>query len=304
MEGLFKLLDPDNDDKIDYITWCMMLNPRDLPGITASWIEIGPLALATPTEKELELMGKLYERAHTLAREASRVGTRLLIDAEQVRYQPAIDNLVLELQQTYNSVTVSDTPIIYNTYQCYLKDSLQRLTSDVERSERLNYHLGAKLVRGAYMESERELAQKLGLESPVHDTIEDTHQNYNDAVDFLLQHSVTSDKKLEIMCATHNQESVKKALEAMNRFGINGADESSTLRFGQLLSMADNLSFQLGRHGYKAYKYMPYGEIQEVIAFLLRRANENSAIVGSTSADLGMVEMELRRRIKAALFLT
>ena len=91
---------------------------------------------------------------------------RLLVDAGQVRFQPAIDNLVLDLQRTYNACSDQDFPIVYNTYQCYLKDAAERLRADVQRSERYDYHFGAKLVRGAYMESERALADSMGLPSP------------------------------------------------------------------------------------------------------------------------------------------
>ena len=233
---------------VDYITWSMTLSPRDLPRITSACREQGPLALATPTEEELELMENMYGRGRALAQEAAEYGTRLLIDAEQVRFQPAIDNLVLELQQTYNSTDVSDFPLIYNTYQCYLKDALDRLRIDVERSERFNYHFGAKLVRGAYMESERFLAKERGYESPIHETIQDTHDCYNSAVDFLLEHaSAENGKSTELMLATHNRESIEKAIESMNKYGISRRAPSTA--FGQLYGMADNLSFNLGKHG-------------------------------------------------------
>jgi proline dehydrogenase len=153
---------------VDYIMWSMTLSPRDLPRITAACREIGPLAMATPTQQELELMENMFERGRILAQEAAAHGVRLLMDAEQVRFQPAIDNLVLELQQTYNAVDSSDRPLIYNTYQCYLKDSLDRLRLDVERSKRFGYHFGAKLVRGAYLEQERQLALENGEPSPIH----------------------------------------------------------------------------------------------------------------------------------------
>ena len=222
--------------------------------------------MASPTEEEVELIEKMYARGHALAKEAAACGTRLLIDAEQVRFQPAIDSLVLELQRTYNAKSVSDKPIIYNTYQCYLKDVPERLAVDVERSERFDYHFGAKLVRGAYMESERALAETLGRPSPIHDTIEDTHKCYNDSVDFLLEHSVKSDNQVEVMVASHNQGSIEKAIESMNRHGVDR--KGPTISFGQLFGMSDNLTFNLGKHGYRAYKYVPYGEVKMVVSIM------------------------------------
>jgi proline dehydrogenase len=224
--------------------------------------------MASPTEEEVELIEKMYARGHALAKEAAACGTRLLIDAEQARFQPAIDSLVLELQRTYNSKSVSDYPIIYNTYQCYLKDVPERLAMDVERSERFDYHFGAKMVRGAYMESERALAETLGNPSPIHDTIEDTHNCYNNAVDFLLEHAVKSDKQVELMVASHNQGSIEKAIESMNKHGIDR--RGPTISFGQLFGMSDNLTFNLGKHGYRAYKYVPYGEVKMVVSAFLK----------------------------------
>jgi proline dehydrogenase len=297
VKEIFEEFDPNHTGNVDYITWSMMLGPKDLHKITANCREVGPLALATPTEEEIELIETMFDRGRTLASEAANVGTRLLIDAEQVRFQPAIDSLVLDLQQTFNATTVTDKPIIYNTYQCYLKDSSERLRTDVERSDRFDYHFGAKLVRGAYMESERIFAAASGLASPIHDTIEDTHESYDDSVDFLLGHSTQSNKQVELMCATHNQASIESAIEAMNKHGIDR--RSSAISFAQLYGMTDHLTFNLGKHGYRAYKYVPYGEVHEVMAYLLRRARENSAIVGGAKAEICMIKNELRRRFRS-----
>uniref|UniRef100_A0A7S3L645 Proline dehydrogenase n=1 Tax=Amphora coffeiformis TaxID=265554 RepID=A0A7S3L645_9STRA len=281
--------------RFDYITWSMTLSPRDLPRITRACREQGPLSMAAPTEEELELIENMYNRGYALAEEAAKYGTRLLIDAEQVRFQPAIDNLVLDLQQKYNSTETSDIPLIYNTYQCYLKDALDRLMIDVERSERFDFNFGAKLVRGAYMESERYLAKERGYPSPIHENILDTHDCYNQAVDFLLNHaSKESTNKTELMLATHNRESIEKAIESMNKHGI--SRRATTTAFGQLYGMADNLSFNLGKHGYRAYKYVPYGEVKMVMPYLIRRANENSSISKGAQQELSMLFTELKRR--------
>ena len=210
------------------------------------------------------------------------------------------DNLVLDLQQKWNAVDQSDYPIIYNTYQCYLKDARDRLENDVERSDRFDFHFGAKLVRGAYMESERELAALMGMASPIHDTIEDTHECYNSAVDYLLEKSTTATHKVELMVASHNQRSVELAIEAMNKHRIDRKD--STISFGQLYGMQDTLSFNLGKHGYRAYKYVPYGQVHEVMPYLLRRARENSAIVGGAAKELDMIKAELKRRLAPKQF--
>lgn len=293
---LLEMLDPEFTGQVDYITWSKLLTPRDLPAITKSCREIGPLGRATPTVEEVALIERMHERAHTLAEEAYQCGTRLLIDAEQCRVQPAIDNLVLELQQTYNATEKSDIPIIFNTYQCYLKDTLEHLACDVERSERFDYHFACKLVRGAYMESERERAKMLMYPSPIHDTIDDTHQCYNNTVELLLQHSTKTDKQVELMCATHNQESIERAIQVMNECDIGRS--APTLSFAQLYGMSDNLTYNLGKSGFRAYKYVPYGKVKEVMPYLMRRAQENSSLMGNSSRELALLRTELVRRMR------
>lgn len=291
VKELIQEFDPLNTGFIDYITWSMMLSPKDIPMIVKSCQKAGRLTSASPTEEEIDLLNAMYNRGRKLAKEAAKSGVRLLIDAEQVRYQPAIDNLVLELQRQFN---VRDIPIIYNTYQCYLRDCPERLRTDVARSERFGYHFGAKLVRGAYMESERELSEILNLEDPIHPSIKETHECYNNAVNDLLRHSTRSDLNVEIMCATHNQASIVNAIESMNTHGIDR--RASTICFAQLYGMSDQLTFNLGRHEYRSYKYVPYGEVDEVMPYLLRRARENSSIVGGAAEELSFIGAEMKQR--------
>mmetsp|Transcript_23811 Transcript_23811/g.36805 ORF Transcript_23811/g.36805 Transcript_23811/m.36805 type:complete len:601 (+) Transcript_23811:73-1875(+) len=295
ISNLIDYLDSEYKGQVDYITWSKMLTPADIPQLTSRCKEQGSLALATPTKEELELLQSMHDRAHDLADLAFSCGTRLLIDAEQARFQPAIDNLVLELQAKYNATDKTNAPIIFDTYQCYLKDVPERLRADVERCERFSYHFGAKLVRGAYMESERDWAKQKGIPSPIHETIEDTHKTYDDSVEFLLRHAIKSDKKFSIMCATHNRESVERAITVMNELGIDRSE--NTVNFAQLYGMADNLTYNLGRHGYRSYKYLPYGKVSEVMPYLIRRAQENSAIMGNTAKELVQLRDEVKRRL-------
>jgi proline dehydrogenase len=286
--------DPINTGYMDYITWAKMLSPRDLPKVVKSCGFVRRLSQVCPTHEEIELLDAMFNRGRILCEEAARTGTRLLVDAEQYKYQHAIDNLVLELQKRFNSTDVADKPVIYNTYQCYRKDTPQRLRTDVDRSERYNYHFGAKLVRGAYMERERSEAKKNGIPDPIHDSIFDTHTCYDESVEYILHHSSQSDKKVELMCATHNQTSIVKAIDSMNRHGIDRRD--STICFGQLYGMSDHLTFNLGSHGYRAFKYVPYGEVHEAIQYLLRRARENASVLGGAKLELDMIQQELPRR--------
>jgi len=296
LPGLLDRLDPDNTNIIDYIEWSKLLTPCDLPRICCSFRKAHhPLAQATPSPQEVKLMKAMLKRADTLAQEAYKNKVRLLIDAEQHRYQAAIDNIVLGLQRKYNSFERSEVPIIFNTYQCYLKDMPKRVKLDVERSRRYSYHFGAKLVRGAYMVSERERAMKMGYPSPIQDTIEDTHACYDSSMAYLLNKCATLNNSLEVMCASHNQSSIIKAIELAGELGIKPND--SALHFAQLLGMSDNLTYALGKRSFQAYKYVPYGEVQEVIPYLLRRAQENRDMLEKSKYENKLILQELKRRV-------
>jgi len=299
LPALLDRLDPNGTNKIDYIEWSKLLSPCDLPRIIMSCRDIGPLALASPSPEEIDLIKSMEARVDSLANEAFKCGTRLLIDAEQTRYQPAIDNLVLGLQQRYNAIEITDVPIIFNTYQCYLKDMPNRMILDVQRSQRESYHFGAKLVRGAYMISERSTAEEMSCQSPIHETIDDTHVSYDEAMEYLLRFYATNNANLEVMCATHNQLSIKKTIALMSELNIDPQD--SVVHFAQLFGMSDNITFVLGKHNFRAYKYLPYGEVNEVIPYLIRRAQENNDVLGNAAKESRMILRELKRRAQNVL---
>jgi len=295
-EILEHLVDKSNG-MIDYISFSEMFTSYTLHSFTLKCKDIGPLALATPSEEEVLLMKKMSERLHTLAEEAAFCGTKLLIDAEHLKYQPAIHNLVLELQMKYNDKEQTERPVIFNTYQCYLKDTTDRVVTDLKRAERHNFHFAAKLVRGAYMVHERQRAEELKCPSPIHGTANDTHQCYDEVIEILLNHRVQG-PGLEFMVATHNKESIEKAVTLMNELGLNPNDES--VHFAQLYGMSDNLTFTLGNHGYSSFKYLPYGKVHEVVPYLVRRAQENGDLLGGNcSTELDLLQTELKKRLYA-----
>lgn len=295
---IIQLLECNSSGLIDYIAFSQMFTPYALPTFTLKCKDVGPLALATPSDDEVVLMKKMSERLHTLAEEAVHCGTKLLVDAEHQKYQPAIDNLVLELQQKYNAKDRTQRPFIFNTFQCYLKDTPERLMTDLRRSELQSFHFAAKLVRGAYMVHERSRAREMKYPSPIHDTAEDTHRCYDESIELLLRHRLRNGPGLEVMIATHNRESIEKAVDLIRRVGIDPSDES--IHFAQLYGMSDNLTFTLGKHGYNAFKYLPYGEVQEVVPYLLRRAQENGDVLGNAGKELGLLQEELRKRFSFA----
>ncbi|CAN0086643.1 unnamed protein product [Pylaiella littoralis] len=288
--ALMRRLDPKSTGVIDYVGWSNRMRLDNLADIVSHCRIPGPMAAAALREEGVALKKTMHRRIATLATFAADSEVRLMIDAEQSWLQPAIDNEVYSLQLEFNK----EFPTIFTTYQCYLKDSLQRLEVDLERAARGGYVWAGKLVRGAYMVSERERANEEGYESPVFDTIEETHASYDAAVTLVLEHMARGNRA-EVMMATHNQASIQHAIALMQKLGIRRRQDG--VSFGQLLGMADNVTFPLGLGGYKAYKYIPYGKVGETIPYLLRRAQENSGMLSEATHERGLLVKEIGRRI-------
>jgi len=240
----------------------------------------------------LELLAAMRARLFRVAEFASEKGVRLMVDAEHSYFQPAIDNATLELMRIFNSRSCADRPVIFNTYQCYLKDAHTRLENDMLKADREDWIFAAKIVRGAYMVLERGRATEMGYPSPIHDTKANSDDCYNGAVAKLLD-ARAAGKGTEVLVASHNQESIELAAQGCTSRGLPKEDG---LYFGQLLGMADHLTYGLAAHGYNAFKYTPFGPIDEVIPYLLRRAQENSDLMGGVGAEIKMLRGEIINR--------
>ncbi|GLC59490.1 hypothetical protein PLESTB_001492900 [Pleodorina starrii] len=308
---LWRWLDPERQGFIDYISWTQRLDLGQLPALAASLERQagrGRTWELSPSEK-LELQA-LLGRLERLVERAVSKGVKLMIDAEQSSLRPAIDHIAHELMRRHNTVpggpasVASETgpgavsgeeqaeAVIFTTYQTYLRDCRQRLGADLDRARRERYTLGAKLVRGAYLHLERRRAAESGRPSPVWDRIEQTHAAFDDCLATLL--GAVQGGRAELMLGSHNQGSVEAAVGAMTRLGLD--PEEAPVYFGQLMGMADNLSFTLGQHGYRVFKYCPYGSVEKVIPYLLRRVNENQYILKGGKRDVELLWAELRRR--------
>jgi proline dehydrogenase len=222
---------------------------------------------------------RICERAHAL-------GERLFIDAEESWPQPAIDRLAEEMMARYNR----ERAIVYNTYQLYRRASLGNLEAALERAAAGGHFLGAKLVRGAYMEKERKRARERGYADPIQPDKAATDADYDRAVRFCLDHL----ERIEFCAGTHNEASCLALTEEIARRGL-GRDDPR-IWFSQLYGMSDNISFNLARAGFNVAKYMPYGPVRAVMPYLIRRAEENSAIAGQGGRELRLIQRELSRR--------
>ncbi|HRN56166.1 MAG TPA: proline dehydrogenase family protein, partial [Agriterribacter sp.] len=165
----------------------------------------------------------------------------------------------------------------------FLKDSL-------EAAELRGFILGAKLVRGAYMEKERERAAMMGYASPIQPDKAATDRDYNDAVSFCIDHI----DKIAVIVATHNEYSNWHATQLLQQKKL--ALRHPHVHFSQLYGMSDHITFNLAKAGCSVSKYLPFGPIKDVVPYLMRRAQENSSMAGQTGRELGLIKKELQRR--------
>jgi len=229
---------------------------------------------------------RIYERIDAICSACHAADIRVLIDAEHSWIQDTIDDFAREMMEKYNGERV----IVYNTYQLYRHDKLASLQADFAYAQTQNFYLGAKIVRGAYMEIERDRAAKLGYPSPIQPNKNASDQDYNESIRFCLSHI----NRIGLMAGTHNEESARLLVEEMALRGISPANDH--IFFAQLLGMSDNLSFNLAEAGFRVAKYMPYGPVKAVMPYLFRRAQENTSVGGQTSRELSLILKEKARR--------
>ncbi|XP_062890128.1 proline dehydrogenase 1, mitochondrial-like isoform X2 [Mobula hypostoma] len=285
---------------VDFLDWNNLIDNRTkvaklfvFPNLKTGKVE--PLLLKFTEEEELQ-MKRMLQRMDILAKKAMEMGVCLMVDAEQTYFQPAISRLTLEMQRKFNT----EKPVIFNTYQCYLKDAYDNVTVDVELSRREAWHFGAKLVRGAYMDQERKRAKEIGYEDPINENYETTNAMYHRCLDYILD-EIKGSRQASVMVASHNEQTVTYTLQRMHDLGLHPSERK--IYFGQLLGMSDQISFPLGHAGYPVYKYVPYGPVEEVIPYLSRRAQENKGMVAGTQRERQLLWNELKRRIvKGELF--
>lgn len=238
----------------------------------------------SPTETEQFIKGK--ERLMALCEAAFQANVRIMVDSEESWFQEVVDEMVFEAMNKFNQKTA----IVFNTFQMYRHDMLKRLKDAHHDSVAKGYFLGVKLVRGAYLEKERERAEKMGYKSPVHKQKTDTDRDFDKA----LQFCINNKQRVYLVSGTHNELSNLILSELVDLHGMKRSDKR--VYFAQLYGMGDHISFNLAKAGYNVVKYLPYGPVQEVLPYLSRRAEENSAISGQSSRELQLIKQEIRRR--------
>ncbi|MDC1261466.1 proline dehydrogenase family protein [Polaribacter sp.] len=228
---------------------------------------------------------RVKERFDKVCTVALEKNVPLLIDAEESWMQGAADDLLEMLMETYNK----EKAIVFNTLQMYRHDRMDYLKGLHERAHHKGFHIGIKVVRGAYMEKERQRAKEHNYPSPICVDKEATDSNYDAAVHYMMEH-----KNMAIFAGTHNEESSMLVIELAKKHKI--APNDDRLWFGQLFGMSDHISFNLAKEGYNVAKYLPFGPVRDVMPYLIRRAEENTSVAGQTSRELNLIKTERKRR--------
>jgi len=241
---------------------------------------------STPDAEIKEEGEKFRNRIDKLCKTAYANNIPIMIDAEDTYIQHFIDKVVIEMMQLYNK----ENCIVFNTYQMYRHDRIAILEADIKKAREGKFFLGAKFVRGAYMEKERLRAEKMGYEDPIHPDKESTDKDYNLAL------KITMDNLdiVSIFNGTHNEYSSKYLADLMIEQGVDPDDKR--IWFSQLYGMSEHISYNLSDAGFNVAKYVPYGPVRFVLPYLMRRVEENSSVKGQTGRELSLIKKERQRR--------
>ncbi|TMI63457.1 MAG: proline dehydrogenase [Bacteroidetes bacterium] len=236
--------------------------------------------------EEKEEWQRVVDRLMRISEIAAGKNVGVLIDAEETWIQDPVDALTILMMAKFNK----EKSVVYNTLQLYRHDRLQFLKDSYEAAVEKKFILGAKLVRGAYMEKERLRAAEMGYTSPIQQDKESTDTDFNACVEFCIEHI----NNIGLIVASHNEYSNLLAVQLLQKKGL--PLKHPHIHWSQLYGMSDNITFNLAHAGCSVSKYLPFGPIKDVVPYLMRRAQENSSVAGQTGRELGLIEKEMRRR--------
>jgi proline dehydrogenase len=239
--------------------------------------------------EEIHEWEKVKSRLEDICKASYQAGKPIYIDAEESWIQTAIDELAEEMMSRYNRAKA----IVFTTLQLYRWDRNDYFLRLVQRARSEGYKLGIKIVRGAYLEKERERANRYGYRSPINATKEDTDGEYDKSVEIFIGNIDV----VEICVGTHNEASCRLLIELMAEKDL--PNDHPHIYFSQLYGMSDNISFNLAKAGYNVSKYLPFGPVESTLPYLARRAEENTAIAGQMSKELEIIIKERKRRKSA-----
>ncbi len=244
------------------------------------------VALGTLTKEEKEEWHKVRLRIQQLCEAGDKKNVGVLIDAEETWIQDPVDALIMLMMDIFNK----EKPVIYNTIQLYRHDRLQFLKDSYDAAAERDFIFGIKLVRGAYLEKERNRAAAMNYPSPIQPDKATCDKDFDASVEFCINHL----DKIAVIVASHNEQSNLFTTQLLDLKGL--PHNHPHVHLSQLYGMSDNITFNLAKSGFSVSKYLPFGPIKDVIPYLMRRAQENSSVSGQTGRELVLIKKELLRR--------
>lgn len=236
--------------------------------------------------EEREEWHRVRHRMMRICETAAKNKVGVFVDAEETWIQDPVDALTILMMDTFNK----EKAVVYNTTQHYRTDRQQFLRESYAAAVERKFILGAKLVRGAYMEKERRRAAEKGYPSPIHSDKISSDKDFNEALKFCVDHI----EQIALVVGSHNEYSNLYATELLKEKGL--SYNHPHVHWSQLYGMSDNITFNLAHAGCSVSKYLPFGPIKDVIPYLMRRAQENTSVKGQTGRELGLIKKELERR--------
>jgi proline dehydrogenase len=243
-------------------------------------------ALDSLSDAERAEWQRVYDRMDAICRMAADRGVGVLVDAEETWIQDPVDVLAIRMMDVHNRTKA----VVFNTAQLYRHDRLSFVQDSLEAAELRGFILGIKLVRGAYMEKERQRATDLNYTSPIQPDKSSTDRDFNEAVRLCISRI----EQVSLIVASHNEDSNLLTIRLMKDLGIPA--NHPHIHFSQLFGMSDHITFNLAAGGYGVSKYLPFGPIRDVIPYLMRRAQENTSVAGQTGRELMLIRKELNQR--------
>jgi len=229
---------------------------------------------------------RIKERYNIVSKAAYDNDVPLLIDAEETWMQKAADDIIEEMMKKYNTKKV----IVFGTLQLYRWDRLDYLKELHQRAKEQGFKIGMKLVRGAYMEKERERAEEYGYKDPICVNKAATDKMFDEVLTYMIENI----DDMAVFAGTHNEESSYLLMDLIDKYKL--AKNDRRIWFGQLYGMSDHISYNLAKEGYNVAKYLPFGPVRDVMPYLIRRAEENTSVAGQTSRELNLLKKERARR--------
>jgi RHH-type proline utilization regulon transcriptional repressor/proline dehydrogenase/delta 1-pyrroline-5-carboxylate dehydrogenase len=153
--------------------------------------------------------------------------------------------------------------------QAYLRDSERDLEDLIQWAKERNRRITVRLIKGAYWDYERIMAQQRGWPVPVFENKAETDANYERLARRMLENA----PQISSAFGTHSVRSIASCLVRADKLGLSPASYEIQMLYG----MAEPIKLALAKMGCRVRNYCPIGEILPGMSYLVRRLLENTS---------------------------